>query len=133
VKRNFLCAIRYARGEECLALPKKAPKNVARSGAHGVEAVQKPCLGTMRDYANLVHGDMKATELSMLNERENYGIGSRRNVRESQINDAFEKPEQKIYQRFAKNWERTPSELALQVDKMLQRLKEDSDYFTKGS
>lgn len=121
----FLCE--YVPGEDALHFLKNEPSD-SPALARALEQF-KALFSTMRDYA-IVHGDMKATNFHV-NERKITVLDLDGMYQESDQR-RFENARAKDLQRFAKNWEDSP-ELAQQVDNMLQRLKEDSDYFTKGS
>jgi tRNA A-37 threonylcarbamoyl transferase component Bud32 len=121
----FLCE--YVPGQDALHYLKKEPIN---SPALALALEQfKALFSTMGDYA-IVHGDMKAT---------NFYVNDQ-GITVLDLDGMYQEPDQRRFakarakdlQRFAKNWEDSP-ELAQQVKTMLQRLREDSDYFTKGS
>lgn len=121
----FLCE--YVPGEDALHFLKKEPID---SPAITLVLEQfKELFSTMRDYA-IVHGDMKATNFHIT--EQGISVLDLDGMYQEPDQRRFEKARIKDLQRFAKNWEDSP-ELAQQVENMLQRLRVDSDYFTKGS
>ncbi len=121
----FLCE--YVPGEDALHFLKKEPIN---SPALICALEQFKALFTaMRDYS-IVHGDMKATNFH-INDK-GISVLDLDGMYQEPDQRRFETARQKDLQRFAKNWDDSP-ELAQLVQQMLQRLREDTDYFTKGS
>jgi tRNA A-37 threonylcarbamoyl transferase component Bud32 len=121
----FLCE--YVPGEDALHYLKKEPVD---SPAVSLALEQfKGLFTAMRDYS-IVHGDMKATNFH-INDK-GITVLDLDGMYQEPDQRRFEAARQKDLQRFAKNWEDSP-ELAQLVQQMLQRLREDTDYFTKGS
>ena len=121
----FLCE--YVPGDDALHFLKKEPIN--SPALSSVLEQFKALFAAMRDYS-IVHGDMKATNFH-INEK-GIVVLDLDGMYQEPDQRRFEIARQKDLQRFAKNWEDSP-ELAQRVEQMLQRLREDSDYFTKGS
>ena len=121
----FLCE--YVPGEDALRFLKNTPLD--SPALSSVLEQFKALFTAMCDYS-IVHGDMKATNFHV-NDK-GISVLDLDGMYQEPDQRRFEIARQKDLQRFAKNWEDTP-ELAQLVKKMLQRLREDTDYFTKGS
>lgn len=121
----FLCA--YVPGEDALHFLRNEPKNWPAQ-ARVIEQFRS-VLRTFRDYS-IVHGDMKATNFHISDK--GIVVLDLDGMYQELNQQRFTKARAKDLQRFAKNWDDSPM-LAQQINEMLQRLQEESDYFTKGS
>ncbi len=117
----------YVAGEDALQLLKNAP--ITSPAWESAMAQFQALFTAFRDY-HIVHGDTKASNF-LLTESALVVLDLDGMSQETDTG-RFARAHAKDLQRFSKNWEDSP-ERAARVETMLQRLKEESDYFSKGS